>query len=814
MPRTHLLKRLRQAEQDFRQADASSREKQAERQLKRIEDESSDVRKALLALVFFEIYLASVLYTTTHLDLLLDRSIGYLTYIVSVQAPTFMVASAIALFFAHLFALSLHARVGKRLQHYAAQFPDRTSFLPEGVLTNVVVAGLTSQLWRFAAILVLVLFLFLSPLMLLLWIQAKTIVLQNPAVTWLSRGLILADVVLMLKVLAAHSPALRSWPWLLPGLLVSLLSFVLSWVVFLVPDETLESFYVTAAKATIPSWVIEPRKSEKTVKVIGSGPARCLVGNVPWYVEPITKSEFELPPSTKRPTVVNAEEAQIPPCFNSSTTLAFSLAMTSWLGFPRAYVLDGETINGGLLSAKERAVLYTHTQKAPLHPEFFSVLEKTPNLNLSRKVLAYGSFRNAFMPRTWVVANGKPIDFRGAQLQGGGIAGWKEEGLVDWAMTNTGASGWTEIVVDQLESNLSYANLSGAQITGVNGPPVFFNVQINQLIAVQTAFGSPIFAGSAISRSDFRYANLQRSQWRMAQSSQNHTLGSIVQHSDFRFANLSNSNVYKAVLANSGFGHSAWTHSTLVETQLETVDFAGVDMTKLADTSGTSLTDVGLSFAAVPEALVSGRNKDGVAFGSGLVFVYGNSKPVQLQGPYLRFTSDQTGSLSFGKFPPPDMGPFYLSRLSASMKKEAIRLTPEYCFGAQISNTQGKESICKKEKPVTISRLSKALFPIVTAACFYSGQGRNFDPAQIAGLSDVLEATMLYEFSQLLLRTSESNPFANMFAMAQNLAHRFKGCSVDIHGNEKGVEVREMFEQFKSVFESMDGGLQRGMRPR
>lgn len=810
MPRTHLLKRLRQAERELRQADASSSEKQAERQLKRIDDESSDVRKAFLALVFLEIYLASVLYTTTHLDLLLDRSIGYLTYIVSVQAPTFMVVSAIALFFVHLFALSLNARVGKRLQHYAVQFPDRTSHLPEGVLTNVVAAGLTSHLWRFAAILIL----FLSPLVLLLWIQAKTIVLQNPAVTWMIRALIFVDVALMLKVLAALSPALRSWPWLLTGLLVSLLSFVLSWVVFLVPDETLESFYVTAAKATIPSWVIEPRKSEKTVKVIGSGPARCLVGNVPWHVEPVTKSEFELPPSAKRPTVVNAEEAQIPTCFNSSTTLAFSLAMTSWLGFPRAYVLDGETINGGLLSAKERAVLYTHTQKAPLHPEFFSVLEKTPNLNLSRKVLAYGSFRNAFMPRTWVDANGKPIDLRGAHLQGGGITGWKEEGLVDWAMKNASGSGWTEIEVDQLESNLSYANLSGAQLAGVNGPPVFYNVQINQLIAIQAVFGSPIFAGSAISRSDFRYANLQRSQWRMAQSRQGYTLGSTVQYSDFRFANMNLSNVYRALIANSSFGNSAWINSTLVGTQLESSNFAGVDLTKLQDSSGTTLKDVRLPFAAVREELVLGNNSDGIAFDNAMMFVYGNSKNIRLQGPYLRFVSDQTGMLLHRSFPVPDLRPSYLRRMSGVMKNDAIRQIPESCFGAKMSKALGKESICTKGKSASISTFSKLLPTFVSVACLASAQGRNFDPGQMAGLSDLIDVTMLYESSQLLLRPSEPNLIASRFAKVLHLADRLRMCSFDIHGNERGIEERETFAQFQSVFDSMGWGSRKKARSR
>lgn len=739
-----------------------------------------DARLPYFALLGASAYLISVLLNTTHLDLLLQKKIGYSGQILEISLTDFYLTASVAFFLLHYYVIRQHdhlvsqlnlaKRLGLRRASQALRMTP--SFTVDFVLQSTV-----NRLWHIASAILLFLSLAILPIGILLWMQSKTLPIHSELLTNVLRVLVTFDFLLLASVLFGYASARKKKLIVASLIFVAFLLTVLSaWLVLLIPDEWVERKIMGAFRAVNHNLVYEGRTSPYSR--IEFGPFACVLPKNHYYGGWTSES---LPVQIGALPKKQVSSDLVSFCDDSSPAPNVAILAFSVFGIKRNLKLDNEIINGGGLTESDRIALTQHTAKVPLHPDFYKALSKVQPLDLRGRDLRYAVMRGAFMPNVLLGSNVDGVQLNGARLIGSTVYNWQEE--------NDMAS------INQFVPNSA---LSGADISGSTFYDAKFrNVALSNVTAIGSRFPHSFFAGTKIAQGDFRFANFSGSTWKSTLQS-NFVNRSSLRGSNFIRADFSQSEFFDVdfesmFLGGSSFqistnlGNSIWTGASLMPgTVFRNVSLFGVNFMSLSKVVGPiSIDNSDLLLGAIPIGMDGMIKRDSQWSRAGRIFaVVGTSasKPLHHDGPYIQIRSTtsngQIDSL---------MRAFSQANIHSAHKemKAAFRQQQSAIFfcGGRYSDKNGIDR-CRPHRPSYIDPTDPLVF-LPRASCLLVGEVAGLSP-YASGLVEESGDAFMFEILRSLMPKSSSSQYfegvTKMMEAAASFLSYEKNCSTDVHG--------------------------------
>jgi uncharacterized protein YjbI with pentapeptide repeats len=591
---TYVLARQRRAaEQTSRSAEEAAR----------LADEAATLRAhqpmarlAFLALVGMLLYLSTVAYNTTHLDLLLNTKVGVIWSLVELPRRWVLGVGSLVLAVIHYEAISLHHRVDRQFQAWYSALPKNEAiqhryllWLHGGLISDQYSSGISGRWLSAMSQVVLYGVLWVAPVFALTFLQAVVMPVHSE---WLSNSVRLSLIIVVLLVgYSAFQRYIKEKSakpkWLrvrLGGCIAgSICTFgmYLSLHVFLWPGEALQWLQAEVVPA---SSVWEPTVDSSTVYRSFFG-LSCGVSNANgWWSDTFWKSQdaanyiysgyrsdsnygntnyggwirkqfsTSKPQSTRADFGSNISFISTPdagwqcPERDEKTVISTQL-LRGWIGhqFKRLspnYNLTDQIINGRSLTPEERDYLSTHTAEQPLHPKFQATLDQLNPLDLSSEDLRYGIFCNAWLPMV-KLPDARKMEgtvFCGAKMQGVQLEGWKEKPAVN------------EI---GFSSRLNGIDLSGGSLFGGH-----FEDLTLRFTAISARIQGLKLNGVALENSDWRFATIDSPEFLLSysiprdrKSSISHSKldGSSINQPQFHATEIVQSSFVGAVVSNPLF---------------------------------------------------------------------------------------------------------------------------------------------------------------------------------------------------------------------------------------------------------------------
>jgi uncharacterized protein YjbI with pentapeptide repeats len=419
-------------------------QKSIDEQAKLLASNQTLARASFLALAGACLYLASVAYNSTHLDLLLNTKASVLWSVVELPRRWVLSIGAIVLVGLLYETAALHDRLDRQYRAWIASMPaDDTSrqrrllWLHGGLVSDVHSASVFGRTLSQAAEFVLYSIMWIAPLLTLLFVQAVLMPVHSELLSNTLRvALLLASAIVghgVFRAVSVYSSDVRKKassgkvsiskrlsvlgvrPMMSITTLVVLGGLVLSFHVLLWSGERLQ-----VGQSRFLLWSEQKLRELKFLSdsksLVWRGPTK----------NNLTPSFLGIKcPSSPR-TVANENSYAGCPSLREPTMLS-TLILREHLTkfstrFAHNYQLADTAINGSSLTAQERKELALHTDQAPLHPNFESILLKVPKLNLRSEDVRYADFSRAFAPKVNFSEDlSRGAIFVGASLQGSSL---------------------------------------------------------------------------------------------------------------------------------------------------------------------------------------------------------------------------------------------------------------------------------------------------------------------------------------------------------------------------------------------------------
>lgn len=526
-------------------------------------------RIAFLALVGMLLYLSTVAYNTTHLDLLLNTKVGVIWSLVELPRRWVLGVGSLVLSVLLYEAISLHHRVDRQFQAWRAALPENKTkqnrhllWLHGGLITDHYSAPAFGRLLPVLSQLVLYGVLWLAPVLTLTFVQAVVMPVHSE---WLSGAVRVSLIIVVLLVMysavqrrAKGNAPQRKWQtirldWCVAGA-ICMFGTYLSLHVFLWPSESLQRLQAAIAPSAM---VWDPAVNDRSTYRhffglhCGSDPEN------PWSHSVDSTGEYSFgytgysydnyhgnvdyggwkrkgfntskPQSTRADFGNNTSyfirQSSIWDCPDrDDKTVVSTQLLRAWIShqskrFSPNYDLTDQIVNGRNLKADERDHLSKHTADQPLHPKFFETLEQLLPLDLSSENLRFATFCHAWLPNVKLPPPEKleGANFCGAKLQGVQLASWRERPVA--------------------RESAPFSRLHGIDLSG----GALFAGQFEDLTLGFTAISARIdglqLKGVAVMNADWRFASLVNPLFLQSESMRKDVKNSI-SHSKFDGASM------------------------------------------------------------------------------------------------------------------------------------------------------------------------------------------------------------------------------------------------------------------------------------
>jgi hypothetical protein len=484
-------------------------------------------RLAFLALVGMLLYLSTVAYNTSHLDLLLNTKVGVIWSLVELPRRWVLGVGSLVLAVIHYEAISLHHRVDRQFQAWYFALPQERAiqhryllWLHGGLISDQYSSGVSGRWLSAMSQVVLYGVMWVAPVLTLTFLQAVVMPVHSE---WLSSSVRLSLFIVVLLVgysafqrYIKEKNAKPIWRRVRFGGCIAgsicAIGMYLSLHVFLWPGEIIQR----AQAAVFPSAMVwDPDTDTRNTYRFFLGLHCGIPSDDPWaytYVDNSKAKYGELAWTTRKP--FNSASPQneradygnntsyfttpIPrwdcPASDEKTMVSTQL-LRAWVAHQRPwfspnYLLANEVINGRNLSIQERGYLRAHTASEPLHPKFEAVLDQVLPLNLSSEDLRFSTFCSAWMPKVTLPSSErlKGANFCGANLQGVDLSAWKE--------STQGQDSYNE-------SRLNGVDLSGGALLGAE----FANLSLG-FTAIAASIDGLKLNGVTLANADWRLSSI------------------------------------------------------------------------------------------------------------------------------------------------------------------------------------------------------------------------------------------------------------------------------------------------------------------
>lgn len=552
-------------------------------------------RIAFLALIGILLYLSTVAYNTSHLDLLLNTKVGVIWSLVELPRRWVLGVGSLVLAVIHYEAISLHNRVDRQFKAWHAALPiDETKrhrhllWLHGGLISDHYSSPIFGRLLPFLSKVIVYSVLWLAPVLTLTFIQAVVMPVHSE---WLSSAVRISLVIVVLLVAynamqrhANYENLKIKWKKIrldrcVAGVICSV-GMYLSLHVFLWPGESLQRIQT----ALMPSDMVwDPALDSTNTYRYFLGFKCGISDNSEWEYQDVDTYEYgnngwykREPFSTSKPQSVRADYGNnisffVPPTVGwqcpdrDYKTVISTQLLRAWIShqskrFSPNYELSKVIVNGSNLTVEERDNLARHTADQPLHPKFDAILKQLSTLDLSLEDLRFATFCNAWLPKVKLPTADKleGTNFCGAMMQGVELSGWKEKSALSepnqWSLlTGIDLSGGSLYSGEFEDLTLGFTAIA-ARIDGL----------ILKRVAIQNAdwrfstLANPLFLQSdskrrslknSITHSKFDGASMEAPQFHATEILQSSFVGvelsnplffkgTKIQGSDFSLANL------------------------------------------------------------------------------------------------------------------------------------------------------------------------------------------------------------------------------------------------------------------------------------
>jgi uncharacterized protein YjbI with pentapeptide repeats len=440
-------------------------------------------RLTFLTLIGILLYLSTVAYNTTHLDLLLNTKVGVIWSLVELPRRWVMGIGAFVLVIVLYEAISLHHRLDRQFQVWLKTMPQteiernkQLTWIQGGLVSDTYGSAVFGRLLATLAYLVLYGVLWLAPLATLTLMQAVVMPVHSEWLTGSIRvSMILACLLVGYSAFQLHLKSNANTftkvglegtsksinilqktfaifaRWLAPGSLI-FVSLFLTNHVFLWPGELLQRLQADIATTT-SVWNPEVDKTTTYREFLGltcgikndSEQYKWIDTTVDTGVYGYNNFSYDRKPfDTSKPQSERADFGSNVSFFNPPSpswrcpdrddkTVVSTQLLRAWLSqfsnrFSPNYALSNEIIAGSSLAFDEREILSKHTDKEPLDPKFYTILKKITPLDLRFENLRYATFCNAWLPKV-LFPSAEQVEganFCGAKMQGAKLFFWKE----------------------------------------------------------------------------------------------------------------------------------------------------------------------------------------------------------------------------------------------------------------------------------------------------------------------------------------------------------------------------------------------------
>lgn len=618
--------KLRAADQDLR------REKQTATLLAH----QPLARIAFLALIGMLLYLSTVAYNTTHLDLLLNTKVGVIWSLVELPRRWVLGVGALVLAIVHYEAISLHHRIDRQFQAWYASLPaDDTKkhlhllWLHGGLISDQYGGLVFGRLLPTLSLVVTYGVLWIAPVITLTFLQAVVMPVHSE---WLSGSVRLALVLVV--VLVGYSAIQRAGRRKTKKIFLSFIrtdrviaavvcsvALFASFHVFLWPGELLQRAQAYAAPSSmvwdpneddgetyrsflgmtcglshdsswragivsdqppfrlaIPGSSIESNAGDYagTYPDVTSEKYNDLSNRTRSFDTSKPQSDRAIFPSTSSWYPANGVPTLLCPQFDEKTVISTQI-LRGWMALNSRYAspnyeLSDEVINGRNLTVEERNYLSTHTKTQPLHPKFAETLYRINNLDLVSEDLRFERFCNAWMPKVLLPPP--------TELNGTAFCGAKMQGTL--------ISNWNE--ESAAKNRLTSSRLNGIDLSGGS----LFNSQLGDVTISFTAIDASIeglvLNGVNIQNSDWRLSRLTNPLFLLSKRHVERP-GSSISESNFDGAAIAAAQFHATKISSSSFVGAEMSNALFFKgTKIDNSDFSLVNLAGPAnDYDGSNL---------------------------------------------------------------------------------------------------------------------------------------------------------------------------------------------------------------------------------